>query len=294
MKKVLSVIGGIICVVICLGLCAIQIVYMTLNSSKSLITKESINEIVKDINFKEVISENPQEASDIYGAFDSLGFSVEETNKILESKSFKEFLNNYIYGNINNIINNEDIEFKFNDIKKLVNDIEKEENISFQNKEEFLKLVGEKFPDIQKNINFSNEINKNIDGKTLEIIKFVTSGILNIAFIILFVFIYLLMCLFRWSVYKPLIWYGITTILSSFLMLQVFLGLSATTSLINDEIEKVKPIISTIIKVIKNKGMIISGIGLVIGILMVVAFCYTNKKIKDKDSDSLEAKLETL
>lgn len=294
MKKVLNIIGGIICVFVCIVLFAIQISFMVINPVKNLITRDSLKELIGNVNVREIISESPKNTSDIYGMFDSLGFNVEETNKILESDSFKEFISDYLYGNINNILDNKNINFEIDDIRNLINNIELEKNINFEKKEEFLKLIEEKYPEIKKNINFSDNINQDIDRNTLEAIKFLTSGLLNVAFIIIFIILYLLLCIFRYSLYKPLIWYGITTVLSSFIMFQVFLSLSLLNISKYEQVEKLESILKSGIKVFRNKGIIISGIMFVVGIFMIVAFYFINKKAKSNDTDNIDTKLESL
>ena len=79
MKKVLSILGGIICGLICVFLFGIQIGFITFTSVKTLVTKDSVSKIVKEMDVKEIISTDPSTTSDLYGAFDTLGFSVEET-----------------------------------------------------------------------------------------------------------------------------------------------------------------------------------------------------------------------
>ena len=292
MKKFLSVVGGIICVIICLILFIFQILFIGFNSAKLMVTKNSIKEAINNINVRQLISENPKDVSEIYGAFDTLGFSVEETNEILDSKSIKEFLTNYIYNNIDNIINDKNSFLEFKDIEKLINDIEQEKNIKLKNKEMFLKLAKNEYPKIQKSINFANDIKDNTDKETLEVFKIIMGKTLLIAFVVVFTIIYLLICLFRWSIYKPLIWYGITTIISSFFTLIGFLNITILNSINNEDIEKLKPILSPVLKVLKTKGIIISGICLAIGILMVVIFSLINKKINNQND--IETKLETL
>ncbi len=294
MKKVLNIAGIVLCSITCLILFLLQIGFLSILPAKSLITKESVKGVINNVNIRELISESPKDASDIYGAFDSLGFSVEETNEILDSYSFKEFLNNNIYGNINNILDKKDINMDFNELKTLMDNIEKEKGITFENKENFLKFAEDKYSSMKNEIDISNDINQSITPDLFEIIKFLASGVVFIIFAILFIVEYLKMCLFRWSFYKPLIWYGITTIISSFIMLQVFLGSSIMNSINDGKIEKIMPIILPALKTFKNKGIIISLTMLLIGILMVVAFYFINKKIKSNDLDNIEKKLETL
>ena len=285
MKKVLSILGGIICGIICIFLFGIQIGFITFTSVKTLITKDSISKIVNEIDVKEIISTSPTTTSDIYGVFDTLGFSVEETDKILESNSFKEFLDEYLYNNIDNIINDKDVSLSYDAIVKLVDDVESETNLTLKNKQAFLKLVQVKYPEIEKSLNISNYVKNNINESDLQVIRMVLGNTITIVFIVLFIITYLIMCLFRWSIYKPLIWYGITTVLSSFIMLQAFLGITAVKSLITGDAKNFEFIISPILKVIKNKGLIVSLIMLALGIIMIVGFALIHKKMKEEEKN---------
>lgn len=285
MKKVLSILGGIICGIICIFLFGIQIGFITFTSVKTLITKDSISKIVNEIDVKEIISTSPTTTSDIYGVFDTLGFSVEETDKILESNSFKEFLDEYLYNNIDNIINDKDATLSYDAIVKLVDDVESETNLTLKNKQAFLKLVQVKYPEIEKSLNISNYVKNNINESDLQVIRLILGNTITIVFIVLFIVTYLIMCLFRWSIYKPLIWYGITTVLSSFIMLQAFLGIAAVKSLITGDAKNFEFIISPILKVIKNKGLIVSLIMLALGIIMIVGFALIHKKMKEEEKN---------
>lgn len=285
MKKVLSILGGIICGIICIFLFGIQIGFITFTSVKTLITKDSISKIVNEIDVKEIISTSPTTTSDIYGVFDTLGFSVEETDKILESNSFKSFLDDYLYNNIDNIINDKDATLSYDAIVKLVDDVESETNLTLKNKQAFLKLVQVKYPEIEKSLNISNYVKNNINESDLQVIRLILGNTITIVFIVLFIVTYLIMCLFRWSIYKPLIWYGITTVLSSFIMLQVFLGITAVKSLITGDAKNFEFIISPILKVIKNKGLIVSLIMLALGIIMIVGFALIHKKMKEEEKN---------
>ncbi len=285
MKKVLSILGGIICGIICIFLFGIQIGFITFTSVKTLITKDSISKIVNEIDVKEIISTSPTTTSDIYGVFDTLGFSVEETDKILESNSFKEFLDEYLYNNIDNIINDKDVSLSYDAIVKLVDDVESETNLTLKNKQTFLKLVQVKYPEIEKSLNISNYVKNNINESDLQVIRLILGNTITIVFIVLFIVTYLIMCLFRWSIYKPLIWYGITTVLSSFIMLQAFLGIMTIKNLITEEKKSFEFIISPVLKVLKYKGLVISLIMLALGIIMIVAFTLIHKKMKEEEKN---------
>ena len=293
MKKALSIVGGIFCFITCILLFLTQVGFITFTSVKSLITKSSISEVIKEIDIKEVISTSPTSTSDLYGFFDTLGFSVEETNQILESDSLKNFLDEYLYNNIDNIVNDKDVSFDYNSIVKLVDDVESETNLTLKNKQALLNLLQANYSEIEKSINISNYIKDNLNENDMLLLRALLGKTIMIAFIVIFIIIYLIMCLFRWSMYKPLIWYGITTSLSSFIMMQAFLGINAVKNLITEDAKKFEFIISPVLKVIKNKGLIISMIMLAVGILMIVAFYFINKQAKENEKNEDFSLLES-
>ena len=286
MKKTLLILGGIICGIICIFLFGLQIAFMSFTSAKSLIARDSIKEIVNEMSIKDIVSSDPETASSLYGAFDTLGFSTEETDRILESESFKKFLDEYLYNNIEDVLSDKNVPTNYDAVVNLVSDIENETNIKFHNKEAFLKLLEKEYPKIEKSINISNSIKESMGKENLEVLRIILGNTITIVFVVLFIFTYLVMCLFRWSFYKPLIWFGITTTLSSFIMTQVFVALGALSGLITDETYKTfEPIISPILKVMKNKGLTVSLIMLAIGILMIVAFVFIHKRAKEEEKN---------
>ena len=52
-----------------------------------------------------------------------------------------------------------------------------------------------------------------------------------------------------------------------------------------EEAKSFEFIITPVLKVIKNKGLIISGTMLLIGVLMIVAFYFINKKVKEEEKN---------
>jgi len=285
MKKVFSILGGIICGLICVFLFGIQIGFITFTSVKTLVTKDSVSKIVKEMDVKEIISTDPSTTSDLYGAFDTLGFSVEETNEILDSKAFKNFLSEYLYNNIDNILNDKDESLNYDSIVKLVDDVEAETNLTLKGKQAFLKLLQSNYSEVKDSINFSSYVKNNIDETDLQVVRLLSGNVITIAFIVLFIVTYLVMCLFRWSIYKPLIWYGIATVLSSFIMLQAFLGIMTIKNLITEEAKSFEFILSPVLKVLKDKGLIVSLVMLMIGVLMIVAFALIHKKMKEEEKN---------
>ena len=292
MKKVLSILGGIICGLICVLLFGIQIGFITFTSVKTLITKESIKEIVEEVDLKQIVSSDPETASDLYGLFDSIGFSTEEADKILDSEAFKGFLDEYLYKNIDNIVNDKDVVTDYDSIVKLIDDVENETHVTLKNKELYLKVLKEEYPKIEESINVSNYVKKELNEETLEVIRAFLGNTITIVFVVIFIIIYLVMCLFRWSIYKPLIWYGITTVLSSFIAMQAFLGINSIKNLITEEAKGFEFIISPVLNVIKGKGIIISAVMLVVGIIMIVAFILINKQVKEDEKNENFEQLE--
>ena len=282
MKKGLLIFGGIICTFVCIVLFLLQIVFLTFNSFKALATRNSINEIVKNIDTIEILTDNKD---DLYEAFEKLGFNKDETDTILNSNSFKEFVGNYIYDGLYNALNNKSITLEYNEIEDLVNKIETETNIKFKGKTLLLKIVKEKIPELEIT-NLSSELEKNIGPKTLSILKIALSNVVNVAFAVTFILMFLIMCLLRWSLYKPFIWYGITTAISSVIMFMAFYSLNVIELIKDKDLKKYITILKPIINITRNKGMIMSLITLGVGILMIVVYCLINKNKKENNNSS--------
>lgn len=283
MKKGFSIFGGVICTFVCIALFFLQIIFITFNSLKVVVTKDSINEIVKSIDIKQLVLKDNDDI-ELYKTFESLGFDKKETDEIINSNSFKEFLNTYINNNISNILNDKETKLEYEEIEKLVNNIETEINVNFKGKQIFLRLVKEKLPEIEETINISRYIKENVNPNTLSVIKLVLSNTVNVGFIVILVLIFLLMCLLRLSVYKPLIWYGITTSISSAIMFMTFYEINAIEIIKTTDMDKsLITLLTPIIKVIRNKGLITSLIMLAIGLLMITMYYFINKNKKESN-----------
>ncbi len=288
MKKELSIFGGIVCAFVCLILFLLQLIFIIFNSLKVVTTRNSINEIVKNVNMKELLIKNDDDKG-LYKTFESLGFDKNETDSILSSNSFKEFISSFINNNIENIVNSTETKLEYDEIEKLVDNIEKEINIKFKGKQIFLKIVKENLSEIEKSMNISTYIKESVNPNILLVLKIVLSNTVNIIFIVLLVLIFLFMCLLRWSLYKPFIWYGITTAISSVILFLAFYGMNIIEVIKTSDINKpLLAIIIPIINVIRSKGMTISLIMLTIGVLMICIYTLINKKIINKPSELLE------
>ncbi len=143
--------------------------------------------------------------------------------------------------------------------------------------------------EIEKSMNISTYIKESVNPNILLVLKIVLSNTVNIIFIVLLVLIFLFMCLLRWSLYKPFIWYGITTAISSVILFLAFYGMNIIEVIKTSDINKpLLAIIIPIINVIRSKGMTISLIMLTIGVLMICIYTLINKKIINKPSELLE------
>ena len=281
MKKVLSIIGGFCCLVLCFILFIFNFAFLTVEPIKAIVSKDTIGEIIKDVEIREIISENPKITSNVYGIFSVMGLDIDETNAILDSNSFKKYITNYISNNIDSILGDKETEFESDSIIKLIDDIETETNIKFNNKELLTTLLENKFPEIQESLDLSGYIKKSFDERILVIIRTVLNPGLTILFVMIFVIIYLFMWLFRWSIYKPLIWYGITMTISSFICLMLFIGFSFIEGLlIPNELAKFENIIDTLLYSIRVKGITMSAVTLLIGIGMIVLYVIARKQNK--------------
>lgn len=284
MKKMLSILGGLFCFALCLFLLVAEFMFIVFKPLKSLASKETINKAVESINIKEVISFSPELTSNIYAILDIVGVSSEKADDVLNSKAIKEYLSNYLYDNLDNILNkNGEEEVENTSIRELLINIEKESGIELKNEGAITLALSR----LKLSSNLSKTIRESVDDRALVIARWALDGSLIIAFIIIFIVIYALMCLSRFSIYKPLIWYGITTMVASIISALAFLGLSyIDMALIPAKFNKFESTFLVLIDSIKSSGILLSGIMFIIGIVMIILFIVIRTYIKNKEFDN--------
>lgn len=292
MKKFLSVIGGIISVGVCAILLAIQISFLTLVSFKTLFNENTIHKMIETVDISDSLMKNMDSDTkeEIYKATGSIGLTVDDTNKILDSDALKDFLSNYLSNSVKSIYSNSNVVMSTKDIETLINNIEAEENINIENKEAIIKLINENSNEIEKTLNISQNLKEEIADETMMAIKFIMNGEIYIGFAVIFIIFFLLIALFRWSMYKPFIWYGITTITSGLLFFIPSVSLSLIMPyIVTEQIKDYETYITDIVKVIQTKMILCSVITIVLGIVLIVVYSLIKRgKHKDEVTEKLD------
>lgn len=287
MKKLLSIIGGIISFVICIALLCMQMSFLTFLSFKTLLTEKTMYKMFEQVNIVSLINESADSKTkeEIYKVSGSLGLTIDETNKILETDSFKSFAAKYISNNIKAINSNSKIVMSAEDIKTLISDVEKEADITIGNKNKLLEMINENSTEIEKALNISSNIKTQMNDETLTIVKGLFNNTMYIGFTIVFVLLFLLLALFRWSMYKPFIWYGITSIITGLLFLLPSISLKTVLPyMVNLDLKKYEAY-DNVIKVIQSKATLFSILTIIAGIFMIIVYALIKKNVKKEKQD---------
>jgi len=300
MNKVLKVLGGIAAALVSIIYFGLLMAFSFTLSVTSIINKDSLKAYIKAVDVTElpigaVVSdqrENQFQDNETVKDFliDTLtnsGFTSSEAEKVLNNQEVKAIINGYIYDMFN--YGFYDAEFPILDSKEVLTVITNS-GITLNNKKEteVTSLVNE----LNERASTELEIDQIKDQEIPYADSFQNAlNILNSTWFkvglgITFFFIFFLIALFRWSLYKPFIWLGIPTIIAGFLTLLV----GSTKFLLNNitipEMGNYQSILESLINPFLNK-ILISGAGIILsGIIMVVIYTlidnYKHKKEEPK------------
>ena len=289
MNKVLSVLGGILSFIICVVLFIFQTSFLLFTTFRVIISDGTITKLIEKVDVVEILEMNSETMSEVYKVTGSIGLTVDDTNKVLNSRALKGFISEYLSSNIKNISEDTSPVLTTENLDTLLNDVEKETNITINKKEEIITLINENSVEIDKTLNFSNTIKTEMDENTLSTIKSIMSLDVFIGFGVIFVVLYLFIALFRWSFYKPLMWYGITSIVSSSIFLiPILLIKSALPIVLTGEYLKYQSMIEKMIKTIQGRTLICSLIMVALGIVMIIVHNLIKKNKCTDESDKIE------
>ena len=244
------------------------------------------------------------EIDEILGSFNISG---EAKEKILNSKTVKSFIEEQIKSGKTTIDETE--------INALMKDLEKEmgtnSSVDFsilnELKDSYFSTQSDSFSSEKEETSNSEQTSSSIDESsstqsltnlsifdglgfdksTLNMISNIMKYGVNIFFVVISIIIYSIMCLLRWSFYKPLLWYGITTVFSSIAMIASVFMLNQTLITGNKNLSDYSRVLVPIFDKFKNKTTSTCIGLLVIGIIMIVGYVILNNKMEEKDSETL-------
>lgn len=212
---------------------ALQLIFTLIFSFRYLTTEENIYKIFSNIDVEKLLDESNVPINRIYEGTGSLRISREDTLKMLNSDALKRYLSKYIYTSIDSLKNNTKIsDITITDLKSVVTSLETE-NITIQNKEEILTSIDDNKVEIERYLNsVQNTIYEKLTPNNLRIISFFLSPNMFVIYGVILVALYLITCLFRWSIYKPLLNFGIilSIISALFILVAMYFDSNFTSS----------------------------------------------------------------
>lgn len=297
-KKILKGIGILITICLTFVYILFLVSTTTISTTKKIVSEKNINKILKEIDF---LSLPASEITKTYDSDKTIKDLIEEelekkgvnkniTNDVIASDELIDFISGYASKYIEYILkDNPKPTITEQEIKNIisVSKIEQSLGIDITDKQEteFNNFIKATVNEINKELPTKEDIVK--DNRTKELIENINILFTDNALVFMIIYlvvIYLIMALCRWSIYKPLMWTGISNIivgifLSMIYVLQYFIVKTYT----NNE--------GTIDIIVKNlsdkvfKNFLITGlITIGVGISSIIIYNIVKKIISNNNA----------
>lgn len=106
MKAIGHFFGTVLTIILVLNSLICLFIFTVLNSTKNILSTDIVTDIIKKIDFKELIGEEAQK--EIYYILEQTGIPNEYVNYVLENEELKEYMGNYITEGLNYILYEKD------------------------------------------------------------------------------------------------------------------------------------------------------------------------------------------
>lgn len=303
MNKILKILGMIAASLTAIIYFCLLISFSFTLSFTNVISKNNLKEFIKPLDVTllpigSVVSdqrENQFSDTETVGDFieDTLvnsGFTLLESETIVNSSEIKTVLNDYAYNIFEYsfygketmpLLSSEDIltaitnsgvtlnDNKTTEIETLIADLNNKASSNIKIDE----VNGEK-------VNYAEAMQYGLD--------IINSVWLKVGLAILFITTFLLMALYTWSFYKPLIWLGVPSIVSGGLTAMIGSLRVITNSVNISELGQYKDLFVKLMNPIFNNLLVTGLIVLVAGILMVVGFSLIENAKHKKEEPKLD------
>lgn len=263
-------------------------------TSKKIISYDSVNNYVSSIDFFKL------PANDILGKdfledytlenylIDGLkkkGASEEASKKLIENSNFNEVTSEFLAQYVNYVFSDEEKPvFTISDMEKIasINDVEKELEISFNDKEKakINKFLNDAVEQINKELPTREVLREdpNLDIFIKDFNMFqAKDGIIYMAFSL--VLLYLLISLCLYSFYKPLMPMGIVTIFTGIIYVFMYLFQSVVLKKMVTSEGAIDLVVLNINGMIFKEFLISGIITFLIGVLMIILNRFIKRKI---------------
>lgn len=222
MNKVLDVISKIISVVLSVILFALITIYLSLNVTSKIVTKENVATVVKETDIETVLKENNSNMMDeLYEIADDNNVDRGVVDGVVNSKEFKELVGNYYGEMIEELLyEGKSAEITSEEIVNAVNDVldrsanELGYNLSFEQRNNIINQVEEKADKVVKTLPSYEKVTKNLDTKDIEAIRIIFSNDHKTVLIVMMLIIVGIIALIRWSIYRFAMFSGTATVIA--------------------------------------------------------------------------------
>ena len=296
LKNILKTFTGIIAVLLCIVIFALEIGLFLVVDTKSYLTKKNIQSVVNEMSLDTLLKDedgNKTEfAEDLYSGFKDV--SEQEVDKILNSSSFKEMMGEYVSSSIRSILYDESVKKPtIDDLIKVIEDnfsifeeIARQEGktLTESDKEEIINQI--RSSNISETLNGFPDIKEELKTETTETAEFINMVqkvydtkyvLIGIAAIIVLV---LIIGLIRFNLYSWMMWFSITTIVSSMTIILLSLVSKPLISFLLSDAGILTFINNEILPSLFTRLLISGIIGLVISIVLIVIYSLIKKNKK--------------
>lgn len=295
-KNILKTFTGIIAVILCIIIFTLELGLFFIVGTKSYLTKKNIQNIVNEINvdtfLKDENGNNTDFAQGLYSSFE--GVSEQDVDKILNSTAFKEMMGEYVSSSIRSLLYDENVK------KPTVDELIKVIEDNFSIFEEIAKGEGKVLTESDKeeiinqirSSNISETLNeipdikselKNENNNTSEIITTVQK-VYDIKYTLIGFFTIIVLVaiigVIRFDRYSWMMWFAITTIVSSSLIILLSLVARPLIDFLLADVSFLTYINNNILPNLFTRLLISGIIGLALSIGMIVFYLFINKKKK--------------
>ena len=308
-KKILKGLG----IILSLGLTFVYIIFLitvtTVSTTKTIISEENINKTIKEIDFLSLpaneISEGYKEDETIKDLIEKelekKGVNKNITNEVIASDAIVDFISNYASSYIEYILQNNEKPIATEQELTNIVSISTIENslgikLTDKQKEEFNNFIKATVNELNNELPTREDIITSDESKVmLDKISILFTENAFIFMITTLIGIFLIIAFCRWSLYKPLMWTGISNIIVGTLLSLVFVFQHFILKMYTNQEGTidiiVKDLSNKIFKNFLNTGLITIAIGILSIIIYKIVkqiISNNNAKVDKKEKTIIE------
>lgn len=297
-KSFINFLTSILCLILCMFMYLFEIALLLIYSVQGIISYNTINRLIQNFEVKELISQIDSSGTvikEIYSTAADIGIKEATIDHLLDSYEIKEEAAQYVAGaleyittkkNTNNISNDKLKQYANIELKEIISEIDP--NVSQNEMEKIVKKTNKLLDNLVEKFPSFSSVDETIDENTLYYIRLCFSTSTKKMLFIFIGSIIGLIMLLKFSTYKWLSWFGITTIFSSLIgLLLSVIPMLNFSSLIPGMPNFINNLINSSSNIISSNFTMPSIILFVSGTISIVLYIII-KNIKFKKMNSQE------